>query len=158
MSKSLQSWTIKDFKYGEIQCEIIEFSLDNNDYIMIFNRINEAQDNEAIDDKNEELNIQIKNNSYQVKFDTKFNFDNDCYYQKPKNTLSLSQLKNLGKTLIDLLHYHFEHSRAEAYLFVAENDKLKRFYDNLAKEHKDRLKFKLMKNLGKEGYGYELTT
>ena len=158
MTKILQSWIIKDFKYGEIQCETIEFSLDINSYIMIFNRVDEAQDDEAINDKSKELGIQIKDNSYQVKFDTKFNFDNDCYFQSPKNILSISQLKKLGKILIELLHYHFQHSQAEAYFFVAENDKLKRFYDNLAEEHEDVLKFKLLKNLGEGGYGYELTT
>lgn len=158
MRESLQSWIITDFKYGEIQCETIKFSLDNHNYIMFFNRVDEAQDDDAINEMSKEFGIKIKKNSYQVKFDTQFNFDNDSFYTKPRFVLSRSELKKLSRILIELLHYHLQHSRAEAYLFAAADSKLKRFYDNIAKEHKDILKFKLTTNLGKDGYGYELTT
>ena len=157
MSIHHNTWTIIDFDYGNIKCEMIEFQINNIEYVMIFTRVDEAQDQETIGYKENDLNIDIKKNSYQVKFDLKDNFENDVYFKVPQDKLSFIHIKQLGKLLIELLYYHYEHSKADGYFFTAENAKLKRFYDHLAEQHKNILLFKVLKDLGDEGHGYALT-
>ena len=67
-------------------------------------------------------------------------------------------MRVLGKTVRDLVEFHYLNSNAEVYLFTAENRKLKRFYDRLAKIYLPELEFKMTKDIGEEKLGYEITT
>lgn len=157
-SNNERYWEIADFDYSGIQCELISFDLDSIQYVMVFNRIDEAQDIDAISEKEKELGIKIPPNSYQVKFDTVGNFESGAFYEQPSTKLTHPQVKKLGTLLIELLHFHYTHSKADAYYFVAANKKLKRFYDRLAAQQDAALKFNVTKDLGDEGCGYELTS
>jgi hypothetical protein len=57
-----------------------------------------------------------------------------------------------------LIEFHYRNTNAEAYYFVAENEKLKRYYDRLAKKYTNELKFTVVDKLGEEELGYEITT
>ena len=55
-------WEISDFDYSGIQCELISFELDSVEYVMVFSRVDEAQNAEAIAEKEAELGIKIQPN------------------------------------------------------------------------------------------------
>lgn len=154
----MQSWTLQDFSYGDIPLQLVEFSIAGQSYLMVFNRIDAMYEVDDIAYKSQELGIEYHEQSYNVKFDLKSNFDNDTYYQKPDVQFSPSTMRELGRTIRDLLKFHYANSNAEAYYFVAEDTKLKRFYDRLATFYADELNFIIVKDLGEEGLGYEITT
>ncbi|EJL6392595.1 hypothetical protein NMR79_004061, partial [Vibrio vulnificus] len=109
-------------------------------------------------EKAKELGIDYRENSYEVKFDLKENFESDRFFVRPEAALSVSGMRELGRIIKDLLEFHYRNSNAEAYVCVAESKKLKRFYDRLAKLYTEELKFEVRMNLGEEGLGYEITT
>jgi hypothetical protein len=152
------SWILQDFDVCDISCQIIEFSVEGHIYVMLFNRVDATRTQDMISDKADELGIEYRENSYEVKFDLKDNFESDRFFERPKSTISVTGMRMLGGTIIELLDFHYRNSNAEAYVCVAESKKLKRFYDRLAKRHAERLNFKVKKHLGDEGLGYEITT
>ncbi|MFV0449061.1 MAG: hypothetical protein ACK5MF_11470 [Vibrio sp.] len=154
----MQSWMLQDFSYGGIPLQLVEFSIAGQSYLMVFNRIDAMYEADDIAYKSQKLGIEYREQSYNVKFDLKSNFDNDTYYQKPDVQFSPSTMRELGRTIRDLLKFHYANSNAEAYYFVAEDTKLKRFYDRLATFYADELNFIIVKDLGEEGLGYEITT
>ncbi len=154
----MESWTLQDFSYGDIPLQLVEFSIAEQSYLMVFNRIDAMYEADDIVYKSQELGIEYREQSYNVKFDLRSNFDNDTYYQKPDIQLTVGSMKELGRTIRDLLKFHYANSNAEAYYFVAEDTKLKRFYDRLATFYADELNFTVVKDLGEEGLGYEITT
>lgn len=154
----MDSWVLEDFSVGDIACQIAEFEVGGHTYVMVFNRIDATRSREMINEKAEELGIEYRENSYEVKFDLKQNFNNDTYFSKPDEIMSVSDMRELGRIIRDLLEFHYKNSNAEAYLCVAEDRKLKRFYDRLAKIYTDELQFHVTNDLGEEGLGYEITT
>lgn len=154
----MTSWILQDFDIGTIPCQIIEFSVEGHIYIMLFNRVDATKTQDMISDKADELGIEYRENSYEVKFDLKDNFESDRFFEKPESTMSVTGMRTLGGIIIDLLDFHYRHSHAEVYFCVAESKKLKRFYDRLAKQYTEKLDFRVKMNLGDEGLGYEITT
>ena len=125
----MSSWILQDFDIGDISCQIIEFSVDNHTYVMLFNRVDATRTEEMISEKAEELGIDYRENSYEVKFDLKENFESDQFFVRPEVSISVLGMRELGRIIKDLLEFHYRNSNAEAYVCVAENTKLKRFYD-----------------------------
>lgn len=159
MEEPLSNWILQDFTLeGDIPCQIIEFFIDEQLYMMLFNKVNAIRDDNIITEKADELNIDYRNNSYEVKFDLKENFESDNFFKKPRSNLSIANMRKLGRLIKDLLEFHYRNSDANAYFCVAENPKLKRFYDRLAKIYTDELNFIVRTNLGEEGLGYEIRT
>ncbi|MPW36609.1 hypothetical protein [Vibrio sp. B1Z05] len=154
----MSSWILQDFDIGDISCQIIEFSVDNHSYVMLFNRVDATRTEEMISEKAEELGIDYRENSYEVKFDLKENFESDQFFVRPEVSISVPGMRELGRIIKDLLEFHYRNSNAEAYVCVAESTKLKRFYDRLAKLYTEELNFEVRMNLGEEGLGYEITT
>jgi hypothetical protein len=154
----LSSWVLEDFNYGEISGQIIKFKVFNLEYLMLFNPIDDLYDSSTIEEKSSDLGITYKPNSFNVKFDLQSNFDSGEYYNPPGISLSIVEMRLLGKIVRDLFEFHYLNSNSEAYLFIAENCKLKRFYDRLAKKYLTELKFTIKANLGEENLGYEITT
>jgi len=52
-------------------------------------------------------------------------------------------MRELGQIIKELFDFHYRNSNAEAYICVAESEKLKRFYDRLAKLYTEELNFKV---------------
>ena len=154
----MTNWILQDFDVSAIPCQIIEFSVEGHVYIMLFNRVDAARTQDVISDKANELGIEYRENSYEVKFDLKDNFDSDRFFEKPEATMSVTGMRTLGSIIVDLLEFHYSNSNAEAYLCVAESQKLRRFYDRLVKRYAEKLEFRVKKHLGDEGLGYEITT
>lgn len=126
---------------------------------MLFNLPDDAASESMIDDtKREQFDIKVCPNSYQVKFDLQENFDNDNFFQPPKIPLSVHELRMLGRIIKELIEFHYRTSNADQYFFVAEHEKLKRFYNRLAKMYAEELGFVVRNNLGEEGLGYEIRT
>ncbi len=125
---------------------------------MLFSKVDTIRDETTIHEKAEELGLEYRSNSYDIKFDLKENFMSDCYYTAPAQQLSVGSVKALGETIKNLLNFHYLNSNSEAYYCVAENHKLKCFYDRLADKYQKELNFNVAKNLGEEGLGYEITT
>lgn len=154
----MSSWILKDFDVGDISCQIIEFSVEGRDYVMLFNRVDATRTQETINEKAEELGIDYRENSYEVKFDLSSNFESDNFFHKPEGRISITGIRKLGGLIKELLDFHYRNSNAEAYFCVAESVKLKRFYDRLVKLYIDTLNFDVKADLGEEGLGYEITT
>ncbi|CAM2984956.1 hypothetical protein [Vibrio neptunius] len=155
---TLTSWILQDFNIGDISCQIIEFTVEHHDYVMVFNLVNATRTKDMINEKADELGIEYREHSYEVKFDLKVNFESDNFFDKPDIALSVTAMRELGYIIKELLDFHYRNSHAEAYLYVAESDKLKRFYDRLAKLYSEELHFVVTNNLGEEALGYEITT
>ena len=149
---------LQDFDIGEVACQIIEFSVEDHIYVMLFNRVDATRTEEMITEKAEELGLEYRENSYEVKFDLKENFESDQFFEKPEISISVTGMRELGFIIKELLEFHYRNSNAEAYICVAESIKLKRFYDRLAKLYTEELNFEVKMNLGEEGLGYEITT
>lgn len=125
---------------------------------MFFNRIDAFRSQEMITEKITELGLNYRENSYDVKFDLKVNFESDKYYTPPVQSITLKGLRELESIIIDLINFHHNISNAEIYICVAENYKLKWFYDRLVKMYSDELNFKVRADIGEEGLGYEIRT
>lgn len=154
----MSGWELEDFNYGDISGQIIRFKVRKIEYLMLFNPIDEIYDSATIEEKSNDLGITYKSNSFNVKFDLQSNFDSDNYFAPSSTPLSIVEMRVLGKTVRDLVEFHYLNSNAEVYLFTAENLKLKRFYDRLAKIYLSELEFMMTNNIGEEGLGYEITT
>lgn len=126
--------------------------------MMFFSRPNAVRTPELNLDKARELGIEYRENSYEVKFDLRCNFESDDFFAPPTNATDAASIKKLGDTVVDLLQFHYTNSDAEAYLCIASTQKLKRFYDRLAKKYATALNFQVINGLGEEGLGYELKT
>lgn len=151
-------WNLRDFFYGDIPCQIIEFSVGEHEYMMFFSQVNAVRTPEMNINKAQELGIEFREKSYEVKFDLKANFNSETFFHPPESKVSVAAMKILGKTVVALLDFHYRNSDSEAYLCVASSVKLKRFYDRLAKMYATELKFNIVNGLGEEGLGYEIKT
>ena len=154
----MSSWVLQDFDVGEISCQLIEFSVEGHTYVMVFNRVDATRTQATISEKAEELGLDYRENSYEVKFDLKCNFESDNFFQRPEGRISVTGMRELGDSIKELLYFHYRNSNAEAYVCIAESPKLKRFYDRLVKIYTSGLDFNVRMNLGDEGLGYEITT
>lgn len=127
----MSEWNLEDFDVGNFSCQIIRFSIKDRKYIMVFNRVDLIRDQELINKKAQELGIEYLENSYEIKFGLEENFNNDTFFETPEINLSASGMQELGEITKDLFDFHHRSSNAEAYIFISENKKLKRFYDDL---------------------------
>lgn len=145
---------IQDFKYGNIECEKIEIKINNRiDFLVFFTKNCEAQGSDLVAD---EYGIDADEDGYQIKFESKSNFDNDTFYEQPDIPLNLSELNELGKELCNAILFHCRNKNAKSYFFIAENKKLKKFYDRLITKYAESLDCDVTKDLGESGYGYNL--
>ncbi|MEM7760551.1 MAG: hypothetical protein AAF298_20830 [Cyanobacteria bacterium P01_A01_bin.40] len=154
----MNSWELQDFNHESISGQIIEFNIFEIEYVMLFVPVDELYDSLTIEEKSIDLGITHKPNSFNVKFDLKANFESGELYSPPEQSLSVVKVRRLSETIRELVEFHYLNSNADSYLFVAENAKLKRFYDRLAKKYLGELQFTMKANLGEEDLGYEITT
>lgn len=155
----MQEWVLEDFSLGNgMDAKAIRFCISSRNYIMFFVRTDTMLDDHAIGEQSLELGVEIRSNSYNVKFDLEENFDNGNYYDQPNVYASVGHVRELGEVICSILEYHCRMTDAEAYYCVAESMKLKRFYDRLSVKHAARLGFTIINGLGTEELGYEIRT
>lgn len=84
--------------------------------------------------RSEEVGFSVPDRCYDVKFDREENFENETFYEPPPPGQSSKrygfqfELAEALETIITLHHCIY---RTKAYFTVAENDKLKRYYDRI---------------------------
>lgn len=159
MNKQYQ-WILEDFLAGNIPCQKIQFEFNGFTYAMVFNLIEETHDEASIREKAEELNIDYRRNSYEIKFDLQSTFESEDidFFTPPERKATPSQLLELGQILAQLLQFHYQNSNAETYFFVAADSRLKHFYDRVIRKYASTLGFQVRNNLREEGLAYEIIT
>ena len=73
----MADWTLQDFEIGDISFQIIEFTVENYIYVMLFNRVCATRTQEVIDEKSGELDIDYRENSYEVNFVARMNLGDE---------------------------------------------------------------------------------
>lgn len=147
---------ISSLEYANgLPLEVVKFNVGALPYIMAFSPTDYREDPEG---KCVDLGLEYKPNSFDVKFDLLDNFETGSFYIPPENSLTISQLLELGQKIINTLDFHHSERHSEAYYAVAENTRLKKFYDRLVSRSASKLQFYVISGLGDEGLGYEITT
>lgn len=95
----MSNWTLQDFDFGEISCQLIEFTIESHEYVMVFNRVDASRTEEIIHEKAVELGIEYRPDSYEVKFDLKDNFESEHFFERPSDSISVTGMRELGHTL-----------------------------------------------------------
>lgn len=155
--------TFQEFSYGYTSGQRIDFDIDIDDHrlVMFFMPASEFYDDERKEEISRALTAPFPENSYDIKFDRLENFETENYYQPPDTQYSKANYRfmtRLSRGIAQLIDYHCEEVQPEAYFAVAENHRLKRFYDRLAVKHAPGLNFNPINGIGHEGLGYALTT
>ncbi len=158
MEVKLSGWVINSFDTGSGICQLIDFEVAGNEYVMIFSPPEMMTDSDEIRRKEEKYGLEYRENSFEVKFDLKDNFDTGAFYAPSGKSLSFGDMMKLGRIIKELLNFHYGNSDAEVYLVLAESAALSSFYDRLAKRYADELNFDISNGLGKEGLFYEIRT
>jgi hypothetical protein len=154
----VNDWNFEDFPLGGIESQIVRFKVIDNEYVMTFNRLEAELPLEDIKIKSTELNIEYRPNSYKVYFDWQDNFENGTFYEQPPIKRGITEIKELGEILGEIINSHYKKENTEAYFFLADNFKLKKFYDRLAAKYSSKLEFIVNTNIGGEELGYEIRT
>ena len=154
-------WAFEEIISGEIRSQLINFSIDDHDFVMIFTQLNEFSDNESIAELSSKAGFDVPANSYDVKFDRIENFDSGDYYSRPSERFSFmdfAKMRRLGLAIYQVLEFHITTKEPQAYFASAENIGLKWFYDRLVKQYADRLNLQVISDLGEEGLDYAIKT
>lgn len=154
------SGEFKEFPNHNFIAHTYDFFVDEFKFILFFSQIN-ITDEEYICYRSEEVGFKIIDQCYDLKFDRQENFFNETYYRPPlkgecsRKFCFQNELAEALKTIIEL---HCKTYRSKAYLFFAENHKLKRYYDRiLQKLHIDVISI-IISDLGDMGSGYVIKT
>lgn len=158
------AWEIQEFAYTEnIKSQRIDFSIDDHEFVIFFTPVFAFEDENSLIDRAKLIGFDPPRNSYDVKFDRIENFEECTYYQPPAkdshfSVFNTSKMRRLGAGLSELLLFHCNLTKAEAYFGVAENQKLKIYYDRLVKKYAYQLNFRVISNIGEEGLDYAIQT
>lgn len=150
----------EEFPYGSYLAHLYRFSIDEFRFVVIFSPIDLA-DSIYHAFRSEEVGFLIPAGCFDVKFDREENFDDGTYYlppQRGKSAKSMVFSKKLAEALETVILRHLVTYEARAYFAVAENDKLRRFYDRILQASCDKLVFTPETGLGEGGMGYVLKT
>jgi hypothetical protein len=158
MQEDNSQLVIEDGVFNGEDFKLIKFYFKHKQYVVIFTKVESAKNPPDITLKENELGLVYQSNSFEVKFDLVDNFESGHYYQKPASTYTFRELMALGMLLCNSIQFHFRLTGASAYYAIAENSKLKSFYDLLDKKCKNMVAFTVVDKLGSEGLGYEIRT
>jgi len=151
-------WKIEFFPYGEISAEKIDFSIDDHEFLIVFTPVTEINDENTLAQKSRSVGFSIPENSYDVKFDRRENFESDSFYAPPSVKMSFRQLNRLGLGIKQIMEFHYVIKNAAVYLVTAESFKLARYYDRLIAKHARTLQFEVIARIGEEGLDYAIKT
>ncbi len=158
MQQNFDQLVVEEGDFNGESFKLIKFFFKQTQYVVVFTKVESAKNPEDIVAKENELGLSYQPNSFEVKFDLVDNLDNGTYYKKPTESLKFDEVLQLGYLLCSTINYHYQITGASAYYAIAENSKLKSFYDLLDKKCKTKVVFKVINGLGSEGLGYEIRT
>ncbi|WP_273765873.1 hypothetical protein [Aeromonas hydrophila] len=158
----IKEWKFEAFAIGELTAQKISFSIDAHEYLMLFSPVAATYgDGAALEDKQNAFGMVFPPHSFEMKFDREDNFLADNLFAPPSDReklLTYRQLSRLGNAINKILAFHMSTTSAQLYIAIAENSKLKSFYDGLAKKHAQTLNCTVLNNLGEEGLSYAIRT
>lgn len=139
---------------------LFKFSVQRRHFILIFSPI-DVTNEEYHQFHSEEVGFTLPADSYDVKFDRQENFNSGNFYAPPAPGSSARRYgfaNELAEALTTIIQLHYATYQAKAYLAVAENDKLKRYYDRILQNVPGDIVYDLIKDFGVEGRGYACKT
>ncbi|HDT6544150.1 TPA: hypothetical protein QFT03_001077 [Kluyvera ascorbata] len=139
---------------------LFKFSVQHHHFILVFSPI-DISDEEYHQFRNEEVGFVLPADCYDVKFDRQVNFESGDFYAPPlpgECSRRFGFANELAEALKAIIQLHYATYRAKAYLAIAENDKLKRYYDRILQTVPGDVVYELIQNVGVEGRGYAFKT
>lgn len=139
---------------------LFKFSVQRHRFILIFSPV-DVTNGEYHQFRSEEVGFALPADCYDVKFDRQENFDSGNFYAPPAPGSSARDFgfaNELAEALKTIIQLHYATYQAKAYLAVAENDKLKRYYDRILQSVPGDIVYDLIKDFGVEGRGYACKT
>ncbi len=150
----------EEFQHGAFTAHIYRFSIENHRFVVVFSPI-DITNHDYHEFRSEEVGFSVPDRCYDVKFDREENFENDTFYEPPppgqcsKRYGFQFELAEALETIITLHHCIY---RTKAYFAVAENDKLKRYYDRILQTPPGDVVYEVLQGYGEGGRGYVLKT
>lgn len=157
---TIKRWEFEQFPCGEIYSQRIDFSVDDHQFFMIFTPVI-CDDAAYVHERESQVDFEIPEQSYDIKFDRVENFESGQFYAPPAagySFMGLEKLARLGIGLCRLIEFHRSLTGAQVYFVSTENLRLKHFYDRLAKKYAVELNYSVNTGLGEEGLDYAIKT
>ena len=147
-----------EFQENGFHYQSFKFFINGFPFIMVFFEIMRNHQ-EYLEEREKELGAVIPTGSYDVKFDRQNNVDKKEYYQPatPDEQLNARGMAALGLALEMILERHIEKYHSRFFLAVADNPRLKRFYDRLVSKMRSSQRYTIVTNIGYGGNGYAIT-
>lgn len=148
-----------EWQHGEFLCHRFDFTIGDHEFLVIFSPV-DVTDEEYQAFRSEEVGFSVPEGSYYVKFDRVDNFDSGDFYARPEEGYGrgMAFLNELSYALTHIISLHCCTYQAKAYLLVAEDIRLKTYYDRILQRRFDEVLYKVTTDLGDEGKGYALKT
>ncbi len=150
---SKTDWQIELLPYGEIVADRINFSIDENKFLIVFTPLDTINDESTLTQKAKDFGFTIPYNSFDVKFDRTENFESDNYYDSSNSKMNLSQLNRLGEEIKQIMIFHYSIKNTEVYFATTERIKLTSYYDRLVRKYANQCNFEVIK-IKEEGFDY----
>ncbi|HEJ9485345.1 TPA: hypothetical protein SMM93_000704 [Proteus mirabilis] len=154
------SGRFQEFPNDNFIAHTYDFFIDEFNFILFFTQIN-IMDKEYLCYRSEEAGFEIIDNCYDLKFDRKENFLNETYYKPPEKGMCSRKFhfqKELTEALEMIITLHCKIYASKAYLFIAENHKLKRYYDRILQALSVEVVTIITNDIGETGRGYAIKT
>lgn len=135
-----------------------KFMINGFPFIMVFFEILRS-DFGYLCEREKEVGFPLPAGSFDVKFDRQNNVDKEEYYTpaQPDEQLNAKGMAALGNVLEIILEKHVIKYKSQFFLAIADNPRLKHFYDRLARKYRHSLKYSIVSNIGYGGNGYAIT-
>lgn len=150
----------EEFQHGAFTAHLYRFSIEHHRFVVVFSPI-DTTDDDYLQFRSEEAGFRIPSRCYDLKFDREENFVNETYYEPPapgECSRRYGFALELADALETIITLHHNVYRARAYLAVAENDKLQRYYDRILQTPHDDVLYEIITGYGEGGRGYVLKT
>lgn len=154
------SGQFQEFLHGSFYAHLYHFSIDEFDFVVLFSPV-DITDESYLEFRSKEAGFQIPERCYDIKFDREENFRNSTFYERPLRGMSSRRYgfsQDLAVALQSIITSHCYAYSPNAYFAIAENDKLKRYYDRILQHRPDNVISEVKTGMGEEGKGYVLKT
>ena len=154
------SGRFEEFLHGSFYVHLYRFSVDGFDFVVIFSPV-DITDAAYSAFRSAEAGVRLPERCYDLKFDREDNFLNSTFYQVPERGMCSRRygfVQDLAVALQRIVILHCQQYAAKVYFMIAENDKLKRYYDRILQHGHDNVLSEIKAGLGEGGKGYVLKT
>ncbi|HAS8350455.1 hypothetical protein [Morganella morganii] len=154
------SGRFEEFLHGSFYVHLYRFSVDEFDFVVIFSPV-DTTDAAYSAFRSTEAGFRLPEQCYDLKFDREDNFLNSTFYQIPERGMCSRRygfVQDLAIALQRIVTLHYHQYAAKVYFMIAENNKLKRYYDRILQHGHDNVLSEIKAGLGEGGKGYVLKT